>query len=818
MHKLLTTAGLILSLFIEASAQLSTPKVEAVYGGTINAITAMPISSTKTRVFISTMSANSIFYADMTTGGGTAPSFGSFTVMPGAGAADGFGSNISRIAAHSATGDLYFISQDGALVRTNPSGTGAKTVINNGVQSVCIVNASDSVSYIFVTDATGLRYGTLDSTGKISEGAGSPIKLAATATPPMGPNYPEICPDTVNGKLYYAIFSPSPELFVTSDPYDSLSPNTSISAVNTAPLSGGTAQWTAFGVGNDGTLFFGGTANFQKVIAYSKDDGATWTVDSTQLSGMGGPDFSFSNTGGIYTVYYSSVYSQFDSSKGFASWNRLGNQSYETHANDGSVLVDPLNSSVVYMVTDQGLGVSVNGGSVINEIDDGITAVQVNGLVLDSSKTEGWVASKAGIRHVTNYSVSPAWSAAMFPNSDGAPYYSVGMVGGNPGSVYVGNSRVYKTTDAGSTWAMVFDASKPPYNFNGPSNPLGVSTIQVDRFDTNLVMAGYAPENSSFDSAQGGVFYSTDGGNTWSQLLCLSNTTGEDVNASDIVFAREGDSTVAYIGAEYNPYFPDSTKRGGGVYRAVWNGSSWSVREDMSSAYTSTGKDIIASISALTLSAGGDTLYASGSDTSGSIPAVYYKPLNGSGEWTPLSNTGLPTAGNFMNFNLNVAKALTMGNDTLYCAINNQVFQRDASTDTSWTLGYSYPAGDAINVLYYDDLLVGTGTGLYGQHISATSTAVRSKPSQPDRFMLSQNYPNPFNPTTRISYSVPVSGLVTLAVYDVLGQKVATLVSELKRAGSYEATFDGSRFASGVYLYRLDCAGYTSVKKMILVK
>lgn len=88
----------------------------------------------------------------------------------------------------------------------------------------------------------------------------------------------------------------------------------------------------------------------------------------------------------------------------------------------------------------------------------------------------------------------------------------------------------------------------------------------------------------------------------------------------------------------------------------------------------------------------------------------------------------------------------------------------------------------------------------------------------PATFALTQNYPNPFNPATQIEYTIPQSGLVTLKVYNLLGQEVATLLSEVQNAGNYKATFDGSKLASGVYFYRLDVGNFSATKKMILMK
>jgi photosystem II stability/assembly factor-like uncharacterized protein len=83
---------------------------------------------------------------------------------------------------------------------------------------------------------------------------------------------------------------------------------------------------------------------------------------------------------------------------------------------------------------------------------------------------------------------------------------------------------------------------------------------------------------------------------------------------------------------------------------------------------------------------------------------------------------------------------------------------------------------------------------------------------------LNQNYPNPFNPTTKISFNLPMSGLTTLAIYDISGREVVQLVNEVKTAGSYSVKFNGSNLSSGVYYYSLSAGSFTETKKMILIK
>ena len=85
-------------------------------------------------------------------------------------------------------------------------------------------------------------------------------------------------------------------------------------------------------------------------------------------------------------------------------------------------------------------------------------------------------------------------------------------------------------------------------------------------------------------------------------------------------------------------------------------------------------------------------------------------------------------------------------------------------------------------------------------------------------YVLYQNYPNPFNPITTIRYELPQDGLVTIEVFDILGQKVKTVLNELKNAGRYELTFSSTGLASGVYIYQLRVNEFITSKKMVLLK
>ena len=105
------------------------------------------------------------------------------------------------------------------------------------------------------------------------------------------------------------------------------------------------------------------------------------------------------------------------------------------------------------------------------------------------------------------------------------------------------------------------------------------------------------------------------------------------------------------------------------------------------------------------------------------------------------------------------------------------------------------------------------GDRIFGQYVG-----INEKSPAANGSMLRQNYPNPFNPSTSIDYQIKQSGLVTIKVYDMLGNEVRTLVNEYKQAGNYTLNFNAGSLSSGVYLCRITAGGYTAARKMILVK
>jgi aminopeptidase N len=112
-----------------------------------------------------------------------------------------------------------------------------------------------------------------------------------------------------------------------------------------------------------------------------------------------------------------------------------------------------------------------------------------------------------------------------------------------------------------------------------------------------------------------------------------------------------------------------------------------------------------------------------------------------------------------------------------------------------------------------NDIVLKQGTTVQG-----VISGIGNENQAPGQFALYQNYPNPFNPVTKISYDIPKRSVVTIKIYNAIGQLVMQPVNEMKEAGNYSMEFDASNLPSGVYYYEIKAGSFTDTKKMVLVK
>ncbi|MEO0582123.1 MAG: T9SS type A sorting domain-containing protein [Bacteroidota bacterium] len=765
-----------------ALGQLTAPEAEAMYGGSILSITGIKTSSERSRIFVTTESANSAFFMDVTHGSGR-PTFGKFQVVGALDTEAGFGSGIEQIDAHTTSGHLFFIHQ-GFLYHTDPTSDVVHSVDGSGVESLLIKG-----DHLFYVKGAELYHGTLDASGNFAAGTGAPLLL------PPGVNRTILRIHPTNQKLYIFGQGTSPLLYISSDVYTRLQASTILK--DHAPISlTGIVEWTAFGIAPDGRRLMAGSDFSQKIIAYADND-SVWRHHNLGFGVAPGKNLDFGGDASNYAVYYGNMHTN---DKGLSgSWKAFGAMGHEAHLRGGPVYADPQNSEVVYLSTDMGIGVWDNRGQQIVEINEGIEAVQVNGMDIVAQKQIAWIASNSGVRKVSNYPNTPTWSAPHFPNGDNTPYYAVAMSGQDTQTVYACNLRVYKTEDGTHSWQRVFSAEDPPYNFPSTENlTTGAARIQAVKIcplDENIVMVGYEMEWGE----NGGLFYSLDGGMTWQQQLIQATATGYDVNVRDIVFTQEGMDTVAYIGVAYN----HMVAGGHAIYRLVKHGTSWTVTQDMGSGGTSTGSAIIVSVTDISQSPSGDTLVACGINVQTNQPTVYFKDLKGANVWTPYTTSGFP-------FSLGkIAKSLTYGVDTVYAAVDEEIYYFSKGA-TSWTRGYTYPAGTQIQFLHDDVLLVGTETGLYGHQGKVAATAINPQPE----VSLIQAVPNPVDVfPLEIRLPSPSQLPTEMRIYNAAGQMTAA-----RRFGPGQVfLLDKYPFpVPGVYLIEVRNEGVETVLKVVV--
>jgi hypothetical protein len=297
-----------------------------------------------------------------------------------------------------------------------------------------------------------------------------------------------------------------------------------------------------------------------------------------------------------------------------------------------------------------------------------------------------------------------------------------------------------------------------------------------------------------------GIFCSSDTGNSW-----IQRNAGLSGRRMRVLHENEA---ALYGGESWDDL--------GGVFRSIDSGASWSAF----------GSNLIrAEVTGLAF-VGASVFCSTEATYTGYRPYYYYPPY---GIWRCDGADSTWRAVNDGLSNLNVhcltgdGKNLFAGTVALpsYGYDSAGVFY-SSNAGAEWRavnegLGAVNISSIAMNGAY---LYVGLINGsVWRRPLSEIITAANEEPSSiPVAYALSQNYPNPFNPVTTIAYAIPVQSHTTLRVYTVHGQLVATLVDALEGPGYKSVAFDASRLPSGVYFCRLQAAGYTDVKKLLLMR
>lgn len=365
--------------------------------------------------------------------------------------------------------------------------------------------------------------------------------------------------------------------------------------------------------------------------------------------------------------------------------------------------------------------------------------------------------------------------------------------------IFVGTNGygIYRSTDSGITWQNM---GLLDYNFNSiainsndvifVATDLGifrsinhgeewnesdslithklVHTIAIN--SSNEIFAGNAEPIAGLT---GSIYKSTDNGNSWTELMILSNGCHVlAINKMENIFA----STLGY------------------KFRSTNNGVSWTEISIPISVHC------FAFDSTLNIYAGGYGLWKSTDNgnywinTMGNLPpgppnkinsilitktgVIFVSYSNGAGIWGS-TDDGI----SWQDYSSNIA--------------DKRVVETEIDKD-----GYLYAC---------------TFTGLWKSTNSLTTIRDSTREAL-NSFQLYQNYPNPFNSITTITYQISKPSFVNLSIFDILGNKVSELTNEEKNAGTYKEIFNGNKFVSGVYICRLKSDTFTKSKKIILLK
>ena len=509
-------------------------------------------------------------------------------------------------------------------------------------------------------------------------------------------------------------------------------------------------------------VLIGGDAG---TIITSLNDGATWEIGHTAASQDLLYRVSFiSETTGYVSGGTATLGELLKTTDGGLTWTKLtidpGERFYSVHfINENLGFAGTRGPTGVYKTTDGGQNwtpLNTNTGSTTSIIYD-IKFLNENiGLAMYSS---GQVARTTD--GGSNWTpVSASWGAAAG--------YNIFIVDASTVFICGAGGRISRSIDGGASF--------------GQLSSLGTATLYYMHF---------FDANNGFVAASGGRLYkTTNGGATFTET---------QFPVTSIFYSiKFADNLIGWIaGASGNSFYTEN------------GGDTWT-QSHLSLGGSQTVRDIEIS---------GIRMWFIGSD--GMIIRGYADPS------IPVELASFTASVSGSNVSLNWMTASEINNagfDVERASLNPS----KGGTSGQWEkIGFVEGKGTATGASSYSYVDKELASGVYNYRIKQIdfdgtfkyyNLAESVEIGTPDRFELAQNYPNPFNPSTTISYSVPQSGLVTLKVYNVIGQQVAELVNEVKQAGTHRVELDASSLPSGVYMYKLSSGNFVSTKKMVLIK
>jgi photosystem II stability/assembly factor-like uncharacterized protein len=540
---------------------------------------------------------------------------------------------------------------------------------------------------------------------------------------------------------------------------------------------------TYYGLCADGNKLFASDSHYCYITT---DDGATWTTLNIYNVWSYYCDGNLVVAGGVSKVFVST-----DGGNNFTAINfpinysivnlytiiAMGNELFAATSYDG-----------VYKSTDMGFNWA--------PVKEGMGPKDVRTLTVTGSSSLIAGAHYAGVYRSTNSGLNWSRSMAGFPAGS-----TISGLFASGSAILAGTyDGVYRSTNNGLNWNKLI-GNKDTVNYahvrglweNGDtifaatiyqfhstiykSTDNGVTwewsgngISSTERFINVLIKSG----NNLLAGTDHGVYYSSDNGNNWIPT-----------NLTDYILGLTRGGGYVYASADYD------------VYRSSDDGVNW-IHAVGGSDFTSIGaRDNYACVGtfeggAVTTTDNGALWFGAGGIPGGkSVYSVFYVPGQNS---MVLASTNINGSRIFTSYNNGLS--FSPYSDGLG---PNAIAELFTATDSFLVAGTDY-------------------NGVWRRLRPDIVTSISNNNDVPRTFELEQNYPNPFNPGTKINYSIPKAGFVSLKIYDMLGSEVAVLVDEVKQAREYSVVWNAGKFASGIYFYKLTSGQFTSTKKMILIK
>lgn len=377
---------------------------------------------------------------------------------------------------------------------------------------------------------------------------------------------------------------------------------------------------------------------------------------------------------------------------------------------------------------------------------------------------------------------------------------------GNVFSFYI--NKLYRTTDQGVNWDVIKDSAKASIAVNG---------------------------DTIYNVTSSGVLRSTNSGSDWVTLT--SGIPSSYLSKLSSVGLANQKVYAGFNGTRARMHLPPVWEQGG-VYVSSDNGNSWSVLNSglpteagiPSPVYSINAEGNIVII--YTISGRFSLINDSWVNIGSGFPANTYvsNQLIHNGDVIFITNNGI-----FISHDKGVTKqpindgltdltyyltVLFSYNDELYAFATDNISIVYKYVGNQWNeVEFALPENTTITAMQSVGDIIYAGTydnGIWKYDPSATSVDEKNLLVE---YTLSQNYPNPFNPSTTINFTLPEKSLVQLSVYNTLGQKIATLINNEINSGQHTVVFNGDGLASGIYFYIIKADDkFYKTKKMILLK